>query len=1008
MDARVKIGIAQLEEFLQEEYVGNYEKIENNDNKVSGLIEVHPNYFYVPASNGYGNLEYIEYDGKALYLINKSGLPQEIQEQLVGGDAGSKEYVDYLGLNDVYGVTKGLKVYYCSNGIDSIENLAKEDLDKAEDKPLFEAGEGSAGLGKLLKNYDSNNNGKVDSSEVSSIKELEIRETTDLTGIYNLYGLEKITIIDVPEINLEGIQNCLKLSTVWLYNSKAPSYEPIGKLKDRLVRLYISHGDDSQIERLCTDIGKYDLTSLEYLGFFGGSSYYGYGPESLLNLTERGSSGWGIIRKGNLKSLLSLGKLSELTKKKIKYFYAPGNYLSDLDGIDNLSGLTLLSVPANIITSLNGIGNSNSSIKYLQLQGNLMTDREVNDIINDSLSKITNLSNLYWLDISKNEGIENISYLKGLPNLKYLYMDGLLNVKDIGSMRGFFSGLIDKTYESKYSLDLFNVNTLTLDLHGKTIGFGDFKDIEKCVNLTKLDLGNVTVKKNENEQIEENENTVEEIMDEVFSKLTKLQILGINNLQFDFEGSGHFEKVKSLSFLKLEDMNDGKLGLKNTLLRLDLRNTEVIAKGNMKEEVSGIDEIESELSEKNTDILNSLTNLKNILINTDKFDFSKLQVMLNRFSTTRFGDFGSVTMSGGLFCTDEMSLETLENCHNLKKLYCLSREYNIGDGNNVHFELDLSSLKNLKDVYVLMTSGDLKVPRDLDRLYLWLSPYLNVSFGDDNGEKGYIREFTMSEFSIFDNLENLINSKIFCDTVNLPNILADVDCDMFLDETGNCNWLDGLYLSTASWVIPSDKKLKFCDTLSTLKNSSIRRISLTITGERDLGFVKNLTQLESVKVLSKSHIDNIGALKPIYNDGNLVSGCPDLETLDLSNNKIADISILGDLTKLESINFSNNIISSGIENLSELENLTYINLSKNNLTTNLNYINDLVSKNAKNDFINIFKTLHETVKTETKPDGTQTDIYLKDLDLGGTGIVGIMDVLKSSNAKPWTTLNCDG
>ena len=671
-------------------------------------------------------------------------------------------------------------------------------------------------------------------------------------------------------------------------------------------------------------------------------------------------------------------------------------------GINNLSGLTLLSVPANIITSLNGIDNSNSSIKYLQLQDNLMTDREVNDIINDSLSEITNLSNLYWLDISKNEGIENISYLKGLTNLKYLYMDGLLNVKNIGGMRDFFSGLIDKTYESKYSLDLFDVNTLTLDLHGKTIGFGDFKDMEKCVNLTKLDLGNVRVVKGEGERIEENEDTVEEIMNEVFSKLTKLQILGINNLQFDFEGSGDFEKVKSLSFLKLEDMNDEKLGLKNTLVRLDLRNTEVIAKGNMEEEVSGIDEIESELSEKNTDILNSLTNLKNILINTDKFDFSKLQVMLNRFSTTRFSDFGSVTMSGGLFCTDGVSLRTLENCHDLKKLYCLGRTYSIEDENSVRFELDLSSLN------VLMTSGNLKVPRDLDRLFLWLSPYLNVSFGDDIRKDGYIREFTMSEFSVFDNLRNLKNSNIFCDKVNIVNALVNLDCNDLLNDDGRCDWLNSLGFRAASWAFPADSELKFCKTLSVLKNSSIKSIDLTVTGEDNLDFMKDLTQLENIVIVSKSYISSISALKPIYEDDALKSGCPNLKTLDLSNNKIADISILGDLTELESINFSNNIISSGIENLSELENLTYINLSKNNLTTNTNYVTDLVSKNAKDNFINIFKTLHETVRTESNPDGTQTEIYLKDLDLSETGIVGIKNKLQSSNTTQWATLKCDG
>ncbi len=118
MDAKQKQGMAILEEFLQEKYVEYYETASKNENKIEGFINIKEvaKYFYCPVDEGIGNLRYIvDSDYHVLYLIKKSGLPEEIRNSLVGGDAGNKEYIDYATLKDVYGVTSDLKVYYCSN-----------------------------------------------------------------------------------------------------------------------------------------------------------------------------------------------------------------------------------------------------------------------------------------------------------------------------------------------------------------------------------------------------------------------------------------------------------------------------------------------------------------------------------------------------------------------------------------------------------------------------------------------------------------------------------------------------------------------------------------------------------------------------------------------------------------------------------------------------------------------------------------------------------------------------
>ena len=267
MSAKQKQGIAALEEFLQEKYVEKFEDFEESKNRIANFVVAYPEYFYVPRVEGFGVLDYIEYEGKAFYLIKKQNLPEEIREGLVGGDVGQGEYTDYVSLNDVYGVNSSLKVYYCYGGLDSIQNLGKDDVDNAVERDVFEDLENS-GLGKLLAPYDSNKDGKIQSTEVSSITELEVTENIDLKDIYNLYSLEKLVIKEVKNVDLSGIENCMKLKLVWFYYSSAKNYEPIGMLGEKLNNLYVSGAINTDLEKICDDLKKYDLSKLEYLAFW--------------------------------------------------------------------------------------------------------------------------------------------------------------------------------------------------------------------------------------------------------------------------------------------------------------------------------------------------------------------------------------------------------------------------------------------------------------------------------------------------------------------------------------------------------------------------------------------------------------------------------------------------------------------------------------------------------------------------------------------------------------------
>ncbi len=400
MDAKVKNGIAVLEEFLQEKYVENFDNIEKDDNsKIANLVSVCPNYFYVPRVEGFGLLDYIEYDGKAFYLIKKQNLPEEIRESLVGGDAGKGEYTDYVSLNDVYGVTSNLKVYYCSGGLDSIQNLAKEDVDNAKERDVFTDLEND-GLGKLLSPYDSSKDGKIQSTEISSITELELTETVDLKNIYNLYSLEKLIIKEVKDIDLTGIENCMNLKYIWFYKGSAKSYEPIGKLEEKLTTLIFSGAIQTDVEKLCSEIKDYELTGLTYLAFFGsGLTYNASGPVYFMNVTDRRA--W-EARISEFTTLIPFNDLKDSTKKSIKYLWLFGNKLENLNELNGFENLIYLNAMGNNLNNIEGLKNC-KKIEYLRLDNNKFNDNDLKqNNETDSLYCLQNLSELNWLDISIN------------------------------------------------------------------------------------------------------------------------------------------------------------------------------------------------------------------------------------------------------------------------------------------------------------------------------------------------------------------------------------------------------------------------------------------------------------------------------------------------------------------------------------------------------------------------------------------------------------------------------
>ena len=268
---------AVLEEFLNEEYV-ELEALDlidvgssvNKDSMpIDTLLAGCSNYFYIPTNEGTGILKYIvNPDGKALFLIKKSNLPNDIKESLVGGNANT--YDDYFSLKDVYGVTSDLKVYYCSEGKESMFGYAYDNLDLDKDREIVGM-DSDEETYEYLSRYDKNGDGKVSSREVISLTNMTINSEDpikDFSDFHNFVNLSEITITDKNFTSFNGLENCRKLSKINLKNVTSGNYEGIGKLGSNLTHLYIqSVTDDEEIKLFSKDIGlgKYDLPKLKYL-----------------------------------------------------------------------------------------------------------------------------------------------------------------------------------------------------------------------------------------------------------------------------------------------------------------------------------------------------------------------------------------------------------------------------------------------------------------------------------------------------------------------------------------------------------------------------------------------------------------------------------------------------------------------------------------------------------------------------------------------------------------------
>lgn len=615
--ANIKSGMAALEEFLQEKYVDNYESFLGDDAPVVGLQTMFPNYFYIPTLEGIGSLRYIvDSQGHALYLIKKAGLPQEISEQLIGGNAGNGTYTDYASLNDVYGVTANLKVYYSRGTGESLLGITSDELDN--DNPLREifAQTGSnSDAYKFISDsgFDLDNNGVVTSEEVKVIKELTINNETNidrLTDFYNLVSLQKLTIENKNLESLEGLQYCSQLNYIYIKSSTIKDYSALAGLKKSLATLYFYNIDDVEFSKIIDGIKKTNYSKLTKLAFIGNENYLDSESDSMNNYREKSEK--------TITSISLLDTLTSATKSGVARLFLRNNNITDelnedgtikkyaLEGLKGFTGLNWLRIDNNNITSLKGLENCTAMAKIFANNNNIgFYDLDIKNESTDALASLKNMKSLNTLILDRNPNLKWVGYIKDLTSLRYLYllenvgMDGDDLLSDLSVIKICGS---NAKIPPEYSL-LFLEDAKVISLEGQTLAEDNFKLLKGKTNITQLNLKNIKIVDNLTDNNLLNKADTNKVINEVLKTLTNMERLCLdafattgysNNLIDDMSFVSFFPNLKEYCIQRTGIKNSNVIDGKECGLNLlnDVENKlEFLAVNNSEIDLSEIEEV---------------------------------------------------------------------------------------------------------------------------------------------------------------------------------------------------------------------------------------------------------------------------------------------------------------------------------------------------------------------------------------------------------------------------------
>ena len=973
-------GIATLEEYLQTEYVKYYDETENYTNKIELL------------SSKLGNLclkdgtkNYITYDGKMYYLINKQALPNDVKNQLKGGD--TTDYLKYIRLQDVYGVTPDLKVYYCESGTDSaLGTIDSTEVDP--NMPLKKINQDAEMKSAITESLTSvgvtvGEDG-VTVGDASKIKNIELdgskHNITSISGLSELSSLKTVTLSNLNLNDLDGLQNCTLLYYVYFKNCKVNDYSKLATVLDlQYLYLYLpqsmSEADaNAQVSNLGNGLANAtELNKVEYFGISGTTDMMD-GNYSLDVGSSNNKWGYGNSNLSKVNSIKSLESFSDNIKKTIKYVYLNNNSFSSIESLSGFTNIYELDLMCNKnLVNLNGLENhknlvylfshscklnditglrGSEKLKKLDLYNNsklqsltgLEESKSIDHINADNcdirdINSLNNNTSLRFLQLNSNSNLESIIALKNCTGIRKLYLKN--NEKMIGTevrdaLANSTTHILQNcggnyTIPSKYNLYFSTLTSYDYSNLGLTDDSDEINSLKNKTNVTRLNLSG-------------NPNLSNEKLQEILSTMTGLKALSLNGC----------ENLTSIDFI-----NKNKV---TKLLELDLRNT-----SNSLTDLSNLNDY--------------AINLKTLVLSNTNVDMTKIQTTINSVCQLYNAEIPESTISKnywearGIILCGNLSQYSFENCNEIKKFKTC------GFGNYVTGILDLTGCSNLIEYYSYNGSLKVKLPSSLKIFTGRGSDLVDLSLCSNLKEYKRLRTYqenitnelkTLNLSAQIEKMEFYKNGLIdlsfleYIDTSNLTEIKINGNGSSYQPST--IKNLNGIENAKNLTILTIDGSNNFIDTSAISKCTNLN--SITISDCPNLEKVSGLQDLSKVTTL-KLYDCKIGKIEGI---DNLVN----VETLNLSNNKISNISFLENMKKLsDSIYLKGNNIS----DISSLEG-TVLNgkISYNYLNLNDNII-QTTSINGNNN-VETLKKLYNA--------------GLRDLDISGNNFTtGSTDELKS-------------
>ena len=892
-------SVAVLEEFMQEQYIKLYGTTENSNNKMEYFVKdingsrkyiqkaMNNNYFFMDSSSG-----------NTYYFIEKSELPEEIRNQIKGGDNSLTNKTIWADFNDIYGITSDLKVYYCEstneNRIGATDEAIK--ADKELSKPISGMSKGSDWAKALGLEKD------VTYKDLLNVTELNITNSNlDLKLMYNLGSLKRLTFSNVNINNLDGIGSAVNLNYLFFDNSKIENYKDIENCT-KLQRLYLyfpstmnEEEANKQIENLCDEnigIANADLKNLEYFGIFG---------KDYFSDRETDFSWIGLYAlKSNVTNITPIEKLK--SKKYIKYLYLNNNKIStieclrgfenlylllltnnsmlnNLEGLQNLQKLTYLYAQYcdlyntkglenctslyylkltknSNLTTLNGLENSKNLTYIYAEECSLGKNEDINySSEDDSLKCINGLENVTELYLAKND-IKRVEYLKNFKKINKLYLEGneningesLLSIKNVIYKCGDYISI-----SSKYSLLVLDENTTNLSLKSQNINKENFILLKNKSKIEKLDLTNLNILDNAGNELSQSE--TDNLINEVLSTLNSVKYLNLENIS----------KLHTISFVK---------NMPN-LVEIVLYGTNVVT-GTLNEngEYNGLE------------LLNDNLKLENLALDNENIELIKILETLNRikdgyiYSPNRFLEIS------GLYVKNAKMFESL-NKPNLRLeklgLKCIETDKVI----------DLSKCTSLKKVTLIYGSGNkVQLPDSVEEIYLD-GQYIYGKYPNSLKKVRYINQGLTEEV-----LSNLAKNCPYLEEIATGNSNRGLNS---LDGFENASFKNSLKVLNLTGNDRSEKSpinnIRGISGYSKLETLSIYRANIS-----DLSGIETLTNLKELN-LSQNTVTSLESLKDNININKII----------LPQNKIASLHGLENLKQLNYLDLQNNCLQDIIQ-----------------------------------------------------------------------------------------------